>query len=97
MTPADGGETVVVVGGLRLVITDGDEDFDSADEFTITITEGLAVKSARVLVEGEINRDRLLIHADGDGDNIDAPIRDQLRSYGIVASPVQQLAQLDNQ
>lgn len=53
--------------------------------------------TARVLVRGQVNRDRLIIDADGDGSNIDEVVLDQLRAYGIVASPVEQLAQLDNQ
>lgn len=52
---------------------------------------------ARVLVRGHVNRDRLIIDADGDGSNIDDVVIDQLRAYGIVASPVDQLAELDNQ
>lgn len=52
---------------------------------------------ARVLVRGHVNRDRLIIDADGDGSNVDDVVIDQLRNYGIVASPVEQLAQLDNQ
>jgi hypothetical protein len=53
--------------------------------------------TARALVRGHVNRDRLIIDADGDGSNIDDVVLDQLRAYGIVASPVEQLAQLDNQ
>lgn len=53
--------------------------------------------TARVLVKGHVNRDRLVIDADGDGSNVDEVVVDQLRDYGIVASPVDQLAQLDNQ
>jgi len=53
--------------------------------------------SSRVLVAGTVNQDRLIIDADGDGSNLTAAILDQLRSYGIVATPVNQLAKQDNQ
>jgi hypothetical protein len=52
---------------------------------------------ARVCVKGHVNRRRLVIDADGDDSNIDEVVLDQLRDYGIVASPVEQLAELDNQ
>lgn len=97
MDAADGGETVFTGGGVRLVITDGDEDFDTGDEFTILVTQSVSKKGVRVLCEGEVSRDRLIIHADGDNSNVDAVVRDQLRDFGIVPTPVQQLAQLDNQ
>lgn len=51
----------------------------------------------RPLVGGKVNKNRLIIDADGDGDSITAAILDQLRSAGIDAVPVQQLAELDNQ
>src|SRR5690606_15477177 len=97
MDAADGGETVFTGGGVRLVITDGDEDFDTGDEFTILVTQSVSKRGVRVLCEGEVSRDRLIIHADGDNSNVDAVVRDQLRDFGIVPTPVQQLAQLDNQ
>jgi len=52
---------------------------------------------ARVLVKGHVNRKRLIIDADGTDENIDEVVLDQLRDYGIVASHVEQLAELDNQ
>jgi len=52
---------------------------------------------ARVCVKGHVNKDRLIIDSDGDDSNIDGAVLDQLRDYGIVASNVQQLADLDNQ
>ncbi len=47
-----------------------------------------------VLVRGTVNEDRLIID---DGGTITAGILDELRSAGILAKPVSQLAQLDNQ
>lgn len=51
---------------------------------------------ARVLVSGHVNRHRLVIHADGDGSNVDETVLDLLRARGIVASTVHQLVQFDN-
>jgi hypothetical protein len=51
----------------------------------------------RPIVAGKVNRSRLVIDADGDGDNITNAHIDALRSAGIVALDVQQLATLDNQ
>lgn len=51
----------------------------------------------RPLIAGDVNEKRLVIDADGDGRNITRAILDQLRSVGIVALPVEQLAALDNQ
>lgn len=48
----------------------------------------------RALVKGRVNRTRLVI--DGGGSITDALV-DQLRAVGIVAMPVQQLSELDNQ
>lgn len=53
--------------------------------------------AVRALVGGRVNRNRLVIDVDGDGDNITAAILDQLRAAGIDADNVQQLSELDNQ
>lgn len=45
---------------------------------------GAGDKSIRMLVAGEINRNRLIIGADGNGNNITAAILDQLRAVGIT-------------
>jgi hypothetical protein len=46
----------------------------------------------RALVKGEVNKNRLIIDADGNGNNITAAILDQLRDYGITPVDVQVLA-----
>lgn len=56
------------------------------------VAAGAGDVAVRALIAGRVNADRLVIHADGDGDNITNTILDQLRTYGIVAVPVQQLA-----
>jgi len=52
---------------------------------------------ADVLVRGTVNRDRLIIDADGDGSNVDNSVIDDLLQNGVLAKPVKQLSQLDNQ
>lgn len=94
---AEAGSTVFHVAGFRIVITDGDVDFASDDEFVLLVQETLAIKSVRVLQSGEVARERLVIHEDGDGSNVTPVIRDALRGVGIVATPRKQLSQLDNQ
>lgn len=49
--------------------------------------------SARLLVSGEVNATRLVI--DGGG-TVTTAILDQLRQFGIVGTPVEQLSALDN-
>jgi hypothetical protein len=51
---------------------------------------------ARVIVSGEVIKERLIIDADGNDSNIDAAVIDQLRDYGLRAVSVKQLAKLDN-
>lgn len=53
-------------------------------------------EGVRALVSGVIDATRLVIHADGDASNVDAPVLDQLRAYGITAIDVAQLAKFDN-
>jgi hypothetical protein len=50
----------------------------------------------RALVAGEVNRQRLIIDADGTGVNVTSAVVDGLRHYGIVATDVQQLASAVN-
>ena len=45
----------------------------------------------RPLVKGVVNRNRLVIDADGDDSNIDAAVVDQLADYQITAIDVEQL------
>ena len=50
-----------------------------------------------VLVRGTVNQTRLIIDADGDDSNVDEAVIDDLNDHGILAKPVLQIAQLDNQ
>lgn len=51
----------------------------------------------RVLVAGEVKKERLVIDADGNGTNVNTTVIEQLREVGILAVSVAQLAGLDNQ
>lgn len=64
--------------------------------YDITAT-GAGDIQARVLVNGKVRKERLVIDADGDDSNIDGNVRDQLRAAGITAVDVAELGQLDNQ
>jgi hypothetical protein len=48
--------------------------------------------STRTLAKGVVNRNKLIIAADGNGNNITPAIIDQLRDYGITAIDVQDIA-----
>ena len=45
----------------------------------------------RAMVHGKVKTERLIIHADEDGSNVDADVLDQLRVYGITAENIKQL------
>jgi hypothetical protein len=52
---------------------------------------GAGDESVRVLIEGRVNVNRLVIDADGDASNIDGKVRDQLRDYKITPVDVKQI------
>lgn len=58
--------------------------------------EGAGDVPVRVLAAGTVNQRRLVIHADGDAENIDGAVRDLLRATGIIPQDVEQLAREDN-
>lgn len=53
--------------------------------------------ACRALVGGTVRRERLVIHADGDGDDITQAQIDALKANGIVALSVKNISVLDNQ
>ena len=61
------------------------------------VAAGAGDEVGRVLVAGQVRKERLIIDADGDDTNIDDAVIDGLRNYGIVAHDVKELAILDNQ
>jgi hypothetical protein len=58
---------------------------------------GAGTVKIRAMLDGEVNKTRLLIDVDGHGTNITAAILDQLRAAGVIATDVSQLNDLDNQ
>ncbi len=52
---------------------------------------------ARVGISGTYRKERLIIDADGDASNVDQAVIDQLRSYTLICTDVQELNILDNQ
>ena len=76
--------------------TDGSESPLAVLTYDVTADAAGDVQ-VRALVAGDVNASRLIIAADGDASNITPAILDELRSYGIVALPVDQLAAYDNQ
>ena len=59
-------------------------------------SDGAGDVAGRVLVSGIVNKDRLVIDADGDASNVDATVTAALRDKNIVALSVAQLGQVDN-
>lgn len=76
--------------------SDGSEEPLAVLTYDVTAA-GAGDVPVRVLGAGVVNAQRLIIAADGDGSNITPAILDKLRSYGIIALPVDQLAAFDNQ
>jgi len=64
--------------------------------YPVTAVGAGDIKS-RVAISGDFNLDYLVIDADGSAVNIDGPVMDQLRDYGINALVSQELNILDNQ
>ncbi len=64
--------------------------------YDVTAT-GAGDVQIRAGVAGSYRKEKLVIDADGDDSNIDAPVIDQLRSYGLVPIDVQELNIQDNQ
>lgn len=51
----------------------------------------------RVLADGVVRKDKLIIDADGDATNVDAVVIDGLQDYNIAVESVEDLSGLDNQ
>lgn len=54
-------------------------------------------KAVRVVRKGRVNKNRLVIDADGDATNVNTAVVDALRAAGIIVENVKQLSVLDNQ
>lgn len=55
------------------------------------------VVKVRAILGGKVRKEKLIIAADGDDTNIDEPVKDQLRDYGILPISVTEQNTLDNQ
>lgn len=55
------------------------------------------VVKVRAILGGKVRKEKLIIAADGDDSNIDEPVKDQLRDYGILPISVTEQNTLDNQ
>jgi hypothetical protein len=92
---------VVTTAGNELVPflptgTNGEQEPMAVMQYEVTRASG-GVLAIRPIVAGRVNKNRLLIDADGDGDNITPAILDKLRANGVIAEDVRQLSGVDNQ
>lgn len=79
-----------VIGG-----TGGTEIPSGILTYDLTVA-GAGDAGARVLVAGVVNKNRLIVAADGSGINITPGILAQLRDYSIIAVEVASLGAFDN-
>jgi hypothetical protein len=86
----------VTAGGKLKAFATGASDGSEKPVAVLTydvVAVGAGDVVARPLVKGEVNRNRLIIAADGHGNNLTPAILDQLRDYGITPVDVQQVGQ----
>jgi hypothetical protein len=72
---------------------DGSEVPKAVLTYDVTRT-GAGDEPIRALIGGKVNRNRLIIDADGNGNNITNAILDQLRAAGITPIDVDQIGTL---
>jgi hypothetical protein len=87
---------VTATGKLKPMATaanDGSQNAQSVLTYDVTAT-GAGDVAIRAMVEGQVNRNRLIIALDGNGTNITPAILDQLRNFGIVPVDVQLVGQV---
>lgn len=65
-------------------------------QYTLEVA-GAGDYAIRPIIGGKVNLAQLVIHADGNNDNIDVAVLDELRDYGIFAVDTTELCKLDNQ
>ena len=61
------------------------------------VTTDAADVPVRVGIAGSYRKERLVLDADGDASNVTAAVIDQLRHFGLIATNVTELNDLDNQ
>lgn len=61
------------------------------------VAAGAGDVNVRVLADGVVRKDQLIIDADGDASNVDAVVLDGLQDFNIAVESVGDLSVLDNQ
>lgn len=61
------------------------------------VTTGAGDVTVRPLISATVNRNLLVIDADGDNSNVDDAVKDQLRDMTLIVEDVEELSSLDNQ
>ena len=89
------GTILKTVGGKLEVYSLGDNAPLSVLTYDVTGPEGQI--PVRAMVSGEVRKELLIIHDDGDASNVDDSLINQLRDFSIVAIDVQELNIPDNQ
>lgn len=85
---------------LQLYVKGGSSNGNGIPQFVLTYpltATGAGDIPVRVLSRGEVNKNRLVIDADGSAVNIDGTVVDLLRTAAITPIDVKQLGVLDNQ
>lgn len=78
----------------------GDTNENGIPKAVLTYDVTAAVAGDEVIragIGGIVRVDKLIIDADGTGDNVDKAVLDKLRSYGITPRTVTELNDFDNQ
>lgn len=75
--------------------SDGDGVPRAVLPYTVEAT-GAGDVPVRPIISGVVNVAKLVIHADGDAENIDGAVRDLLRATGIIPVDVNDLGRVDN-
>lgn len=61
------------------------------------VAAGAGDIAVRPLVSATVNKNLLVIDADGDNSNVDSGVKDQLRDMTLIVEDVTELSSLDNQ
>ena len=90
--------TVAANGKLVVFATDGAGGAQYAKTLLPTdlVSASATDYSVRVLIEGEVRKDKLIIDADGDDSNVDMSVRDQLQDFNIAVTDVTEQNKEDN-
>jgi hypothetical protein len=83
---------------LRLYVKGGSTNGNGIPKAVLThrlIATGAGDLPVRPIISGDVNKQRLVIDADGNSSNVDAAVIDQLRAVGIIVQDVAQLGRVD--